>query len=112
MLTSIFPMGGSGGGELKSATGTISTGNISPRNVLTVTGLDFKPVAVFIYRESGNNGLDVLMAFVSDDVSKYFMKGLNNVSSHTFSDDGFSVTIRDNWGWDGTVHRWYAYSIA
>lgn len=110
-LISYFPSAG-GGGEFKSATGTISTGNISPRNVLTVTGLEFKPVAVFIYRESGIDESDVRMAFVSDDASKYFMKDMKDVSSHTFSDGGFSVTIGKPWGWKSTVHRWYAYYIA
>lgn len=110
-LISYFPSAG-GGGEFKSATGTISTGNISPRNVLTVTGLEFKPVAVFIYREFGSNDSDVRMAFASDDVSKYIIRVLTDVSSHAFTEGGFSVTIGESWGWKSTVHRWYAYSIA
>lgn len=109
MLTSIFPMGGSGGGELKAATGTVSSPGFSPRNVFKVTGLGFKPGVVYINRQSGSDSSDVQMCFVSSEAGQYSVNYAMKVSSYEFLEDGFSITIGEEWGWGSCVHRWYAY---
>ena len=113
MLTSIFPIGGAGGGKLViGASGDVWCSGSSFKT-LSITGLDFKPVAVAMERKSGNTNGDVHEAAIVPPVGAVATRSssaMPTVSGYEFTDGGFSVTITTSWGWGSTI-TWYAYAV-
>lgn len=113
-LHSIFPASVStGGGEIKHATGTVSSYSLNPRNTITVTGLDFTPVVVVVIRVRGSNTSNVEIAAASNEFNSFVLSdGTDkNGTSINLIYGGFTFKIPEEWGWSGTTHKWYAYGL-
>lgn len=99
---------------LKCISGDVVTVNLSPRNVFSVSGLGITPVGVAIIKKTGINTQDVDYAVVIpplERAEKLSSSVSSTITSYSFFDGGFSISLSSEWGWPQAVHTYYAYYL-
>lgn len=109
MMLSRFPMGG-GGAEIEFASGSLSWKVTAYTKTITITGLTFKPISVFVENTTASDTIAIGMA--NPETGETFLSygfGVVDQASANFTtaDGGFTITIDSQYN-VSTTANWYA----